>query len=356
MTADRDNEDVSGLRGGVETGGRRWKNRPTGSNWGEFGDDDQSGRMNLITPERRLAGAKEIRDGLSFCLSLPLDFPGWDGEIIGRQPPRLMTQSLLNVPAYNFPWDKFQAGSKDIMSDDAVLLFTQYSTQWDSLAHWGQMFDLDDDGSLQKAYYNGFRGDHHIKGPKDTDDAPYAHSLGIENLAVHGAQGRGVLVDLTSPGHPAAPFGYDDLMRRLEAQKVDVRPGDFFLVWAGYDEVLLSMNRKPDAAILEETGASLNGRDERLLRWIDDSGIVAICCDNQGVETLYKDANPKGGSSNPIHELCIFKLGIHLGELWHLTELAHWLRAHDRNAFFLTAPPLRLPGAVGSPLTPIATV
>jgi kynurenine formamidase len=241
------------------------------------------------------------------------------------------------------------------MSDDAVLLFTQYSTQWDSLAHWGQMFDLEGDGSLRKAYYNGFQGDHDIRGPEAPGAEPHAHALGIERLAVSGAQGRGVLVDLTSTGHKAASFGYDDFMRRLEAQQVDVQIGDFLLVWAGYDDVLLGMNKKPDAAILEATGASLDGRDERLLQWIADSGVVAICSDNQGVETLYKDANP-GGSSNPIHELCIFKLGIHLGELWRLGDLARWLSANQRSAFFLTAPPLRLPGAVGSPLTPIATV
>ena len=45
-----------------------------------------------------------------------------------------------------------------------------------------------------------------------------------------------------------------------------------------------------------------------------------------------------------------------LGELWHLTRLADWLRANNRSRFLLTAPPLRLPGAVGSPVTPVATV
>ncbi|HYG42029.1 MAG TPA: cyclase family protein, partial [Bordetella sp.] len=44
------------------------------------------------------------------------------------------------------------------------------------------------------------------------------------------------------------------------------------------------------------------------------------------------------------------------GELWHLTELAAALAAQGRSRFFLTAPPLRLPGAVGSPVTPVATL
>jgi len=45
-----------------------------------------------------------------------------------------------------------------------------------------------------------------------------------------------------------------------------------------------------------------------------------------------------------------------LGEMWYLHELATWLREHNRSRFLLTAPPLRLPGVVGSPLTPVATV
>ena len=48
--------------------------------------------------------------------------------------------------------------------------------------------------------------------------------------------------------------------------------------------------------------------------------------------------------------------GCYLGEMFYLTELADWLRANRRNRFLFTGPPLRLPGAVGSPATPVATV
>ena len=44
----------------------------------------------------------------------------------------------------------------------------------------------------------------------------------------------------------------------------------------------------------------------------------------------------------PIHQRCLVDLGIHLGELWYLTELNAWLKAHARSRFLLTAPPLRL--------------
>jgi hypothetical protein len=42
--------------------------------------------------------------------------------------------------------------------------------------------------------------------------------------------------------------------------------------------------------------------------------------------------------------------------MFYLSELARWLREHGRNRFLLTAPPLRLPGAVGSPPAAVATV
>ena len=55
---------------------KRWNRRPDGSNWGEFGDDDRRGRMNLLTAERRLRALKEVKTGRVFCLSHPLDKPG----------------------------------------------------------------------------------------------------------------------------------------------------------------------------------------------------------------------------------------------------------------------------------------
>ena len=67
----------------------RWKHRPEGSTWGDFGPDDQIGRLNLITPEKVRQGAAEVREGRTFCLSLPLDYPG--GAVLNprRTPPVL---------------------------------------------------------------------------------------------------------------------------------------------------------------------------------------------------------------------------------------------------------------------------
>ncbi len=64
----------------------RWKKRPEGSNWGDFGPDDQKGRLNLLTSQRVLAAATEVREGRSFCLSLPLDYPGGNRVNENRHP------------------------------------------------------------------------------------------------------------------------------------------------------------------------------------------------------------------------------------------------------------------------------
>ena len=128
-------------------------------------------------------------------------------------------------------------------------------------------------------------------------------------------------------------------------------------LYTGFADIVLEMQRRPDLRLLHGSCAGLDGADARL-RWIDESGLVALCADNGAVEsTATTGGGPPGRHPLlPLHELCLFKLGIHLAELWYLRELAQWLAAHGRTRFLLTAPPLDLPGAVGSPVTPLATV
>lgn len=346
----------------------RWKNRPQGSNWGEFGPDDQLGRPNLIGQEQVLKGAREVRAGLSFSLSLPLDFPGESALNARRHPPVLRPTFRDGQPYVNFPFARLDAHATDIVSDDQVLMSLQYSTQWDSLAHVGALFDADGDGVAESVYYNGFRagtdivGPVHYHGPTDEEDPcagghSRANALGIENLAVKGMQGRGVLVDLAAHfGREFRTVGYDDLMSVIEADRIEIEPGDMLLLRTGFAELLLEMDRHPDKAVLDTHCCALDGRDERLLGWISDSGIAALAADNYAVERY--PARPAAGDAPllPLHHHCLFKLGLPLGELWYLRDLAAWLRANGRSRFLLTAPPLRLPGAMGSPVTPVATV
>jgi hypothetical protein len=341
---------------------KRWRRRPEGSNWGDFGEDDQVGRLNLITPDRRLAAAREIQAGLSFALSLPLDVPRGAGLLDSRTGPKLFA-----TPAYNTPLDELfrrrlgdaapPAGCVDISCDDGVTLYLQYSTQWDALCHFGGLFDADEDGVDEALYYNGWSAGDMLM---PEAGGPLARRLGIENMATAGAQGRGVLVDLTRAfGTERRAVGYRDLRRAMDEQQVVVETGDFLCLRTGYAERLWEMGEAVDRAEMARTGAVLDGADAELQQFIRESGLVAICADNLAVEA---DDGPvrhplsKGYTLYPLHNLCLFRLGVHLGELWWFRDLAAWLQANGRNRFFLTAPPLNLPGAAGSPLTPIATV
>ncbi|REE07326.1 putative cyclase [Paraburkholderia sp. BL27I4N3] len=344
----------------------RWRQRPSGSNWGDFGPDDQRGRLNLITREKVLQGIAEVREGMTFCLSLPLDRPG--GSVLNprRHPPCNHPNERNGQPNINYQMGKDDGGlSTDVMSDDVMTLYSQYSSQWDGLAHVGSMFDADGDGISEPVYYNGYRAGEdvgpgaktHAPDGEDKHGVPIARALGIEHMAAHGVQGRAVMIDLFAHvGRAYRPLGFDELQRIIEIDGVKIGRGDMVCLRTGFDDVILGMDKQPDADLLHHSCVGLDGRDERLLNWITESGLAVLISDNNAVEFEYKDALASRSSRIPLHEHCIFKNGIHLAELWWLSPLADWLRKHARNRFLLTAPPLRMPGAIGSPVTAVATV
>jgi kynurenine formamidase len=350
---------------------KRWKQRPPGSNWGDWGDDDELGRINLITPEKVLEGVREVQEGISFCLSLPLDYPGGNALNQRRYPPVLAPTEDMDGNAgtfYNIHMSEMPDFGDpkyvDVWADDVVTLSLQYSTQWDSLAHVGAEFDADGDGAEEAVYYNGYRAGSDLVGP--TPDAAgdggshrcFARHLGLEHMAFHGVQGRGVLIDLAA--HLGDEWRAVDraLLEEIMAEDgVVVEPGDMLLLHTGFATRILEYEHEPDPKKIFTLCSYLDARDESLLEWITESQISALVADNYSVEGLLgKDRVEGRHSFLPIHNLCLFKLGVPLGELWYLHELASWLREHGRSRFLLTAPPLRLPGIVGSPVTPIATV
>ena len=88
----------------------RWKRRPHGSTWGDFGPDDERGRLNLITPEKVRQGVAEVREGLTFCLSLPLEYPG--GNVLNprRHPPVVRPTLPRHAPELQLPGLRGGAG------------------------------------------------------------------------------------------------------------------------------------------------------------------------------------------------------------------------------------------------------
>jgi kynurenine formamidase len=339
----------------VDTGhAPRWTRRPEGSTWGDFGPDDQLGRLNLLTPEKVRQGIAEVRDGESFCLSLPLDYPGGTALNENRFPPILRPTLRQGLAALNYP----APGRSDIISDDLAILHLQYSTQWDSLAHVGSLFDADGDGIPEPVYYNGYRAGTDILAPDDTTDGESsATALGVENMAAKAIQGRAVMIDLFAHfGDSRTLIGHDELQHVLTTDGVVIEPGDIVCLHTGFARAVLEMGGRPSHDALASAGSVLDGRDPRLLQWITDSGLAALAADNYAVEAF--PATPVDGiaSGLPLHEHCLFKLGVNLGELWWLTPIAMRLREQGRSRFFLTAPPLRLTGAVGSPVTPVGTL
>ena len=220
----------------------RWKHRPPGSNWGDFGPDDQRGRLNLITPEKVRQGLAEAREGITFCLSLPLDYPG--GNVMN---PRRSSAACCGRPCAT-------AGRISIARWSAPTAIAPTSSTTISpccicnIRRNGIVSPMSAGcstptatGGPERVYYNGFRAGAEIVGPEDAADAGAAgamgakstsgaHALGIEQMAAHGVQGRGVLIDLHAHfGDERKLVGYDDLMAVMAADQVVVEPGDMRL-------------------------------------------------------------------------------------------------------------------------------
>src|ERR1041384_7503511 len=137
---------------------------------------------------------------------MPLDYPG--GNVVNprRHPPRLRANLRQGMPYMAYPLSREEPRHVDAICDDIVEMTLQYSTQWDSLAHVGQLFDADGDGVPEIVFYNGYRAGEHIIRPVDyTGDYSGggavergehvgATRLGIENMAAKGVQGRGVMI------------------------------------------------------------------------------------------------------------------------------------------------------------------
>ena len=348
---------------------KRWTQRPEGSTWGDWGDDDELGRINLITPEKVLQGVAEVQTGETFCLSLPLDFPGGTALNQRRRPPRLApTEDLEGNPEafFNIHMSDMDPRYVDVWADDDVTLSLQYSTQWDSLAHVGAEFDVDGDGVEKPVYYNGYRAHEDIVGPRpDAADDGCGHTsfgkhLGLEHMAYHGVQGRGVLVDIAHHvGHEWRGIDLETLQEIMDADNVVVEPGDMLLLHTGFATEILGWNKISTRARSSPRARYLDAHDDALLDWIVDSQISALIADNYAVEGLV--ARTRTGPRTALVPADPPPLPVQARrparrDSGTSHELATWLREHDRSRFLLTAPPLRLPGAMGSPLTPVATV
>jgi hypothetical protein len=191
--------------------------------------------MNWVTKEKVLQGVKEVKEGLTFVLSLPLDYPGGNCLNPRRHPPRLAATHRNGRQNFAYEVRQDNPMQTDVVCDDLVLLTLQYSTQWDSFAHVGSLFDADGDGTAEPVFYNGFRAGEHIK-PAPANPKPESWNL-YEGHARRGARHpeprRARRARARRDDRPACALrqeaacgGFSGIERNIGKDKVTVETGD----------------------------------------------------------------------------------------------------------------------------------
>src|SRR6516225_1339268 len=215
---------------------------PAGAAWGVFGDDDQLGTVNLLTPERVLQAANFVRSGRVFALNLPIDVPD----------PPLFTRGKHHHVIKHF--------ANYILDDYLDNFYPQASSQWDALSHVKHP---------RLGAYNGI---------PESDITGYGGSkLGIDNLARRGIAGRGILADvaryyerqgkrLDCATNDVVPL--DDLIATLDAQGTKVWPGDVLLVRVGWTKAYRAMSEEQKSELARETKTPGIEGSQRTAKWL----------------------------------------------------------------------------------------
>jgi kynurenine formamidase len=290
-------------------------------NWGRWGTDDERGTVNLITAECVAAAAQLVKRGAIFDLGIPFDGSGPQPGGGRINPVRLMSETGAQQV---FPGAFHYA-------DDFVFMPLQAASQWDGLAH---VF-YDDQ------LYNGFPA---------SDVGPHgAMHCSIDKMA-KGIVGRGVLLDIArlkgvdwlQQGEVITP---GDLDAAASAQGIEVRSGDILFFRTGWRT---KFKQEADAAsfMAGEPGIGIACVD-----WLHDHEVAVIASDNWAIEVLPGE-NPD--QLLDVHMVLIRDMGMTLGEILDLDELADDCAQDGVYEFLCTAPPIKFTNAVGSPINPLA--
>lgn len=301
------------------------------SNWGRWGEDDVRGTMNFLDAHQRRDAARLIRTGVSYSLSQSFDMDGPQrGWRRRTNPVHTMLDSGTDAVAgvQGFPHGLGGA-------DDVISMPLQCSTQWDGLGH---IFD-------HGIAWNGRPADRVVSGLGDT-------VTGIETIADVVA-GRGVLLDV------GRAFGDDGELPdgfaiteehlvgtiALQGDTSEIARGDIVAVRTG------RLTRARREGWGEYAGGDSPGLSFTSVDWLHQTEIAAIATDTWGFEVR---PNEFDFAFQPLHQVVIPHIGLFIGEMWDLDALAEACASDGTYDFFLTAAPLRVTGAVGAPVNPVA--
>jgi kynurenine formamidase len=305
------------MTGGAATGGDdRSLPQPTSSrlapmaravsNWGRWGDDDELGTLNHITPERRRAAAALVRSGEVVSLSRPLT--------LGSDPDLMQTVHLV--------WRVFEPveGASEYLG---LAFHGAAVTHVDALNHI----------HAQARMFNGYPA---------SELAPKAGSehLTVEVMAQR-MSGRGLLLDVArSRGverlEVGTTVGPDDLDAAEELAGARAGPGDLVFVRTGSE--------------VPTHHAGSPGLDAACVPWLHERDVAVLGSD---VSTDAIPAPPAPWEL-PVHQLAILYMGMPLIDNCALHALAARCAELGRYEFFAVVAPLRLQGGTGSPVNPLA--
>ncbi|WP_182379238.1 cyclase family protein [Nocardioides sp. WS12] len=312
-------------------------------NWGRWGDDDELGTLNHITPEAVQYAATLARRGKVIPLSVPLNSDGpQDAFGLRRNPVHLMSvdggddDAAEHLHGWGGRKEKGIATLYDAgparYADDWIMMPCQAGTQWDALSH---VF-------YEGKMYNGY--------PSSAVTSLGATKASIEPIGMAGGVvGRGVLLDVArhrgvdrlEPHTAITPEELDDV---VATQGVELRTGDIIVIrtgwWQEYDE-------KQDG---HQWFVDTPGVHWRVAEWLHLHNAAAVAADNISVESQ----PPANGVRLCFHMLAIRDMGMMLGEIWDLEELGADCASNGTYDFLLVAPALPITGAVGTPVNPIA--
>lgn len=300
-------------------------------NWGRWGEDDVLGTLNFIDDAKRLAAASLVGTGrvVSLAQAFDTDGPqkGWRRR---TNPVHTMTDTGTDAERGSQGFPHGIGGA-----DDVIAMPLQCSTQWDGLGH---IFD------------RGFAWNGRRAGDVVTSDGDLV--TGIEHAA-SAIVSRGVLLDAgrhLRPDTGELEDGYAisaaDLDAIAAAQGVEIARGDIVLVRTG------QYGRTRRDGWGDYAGGAAPGLSLTTAGWLHRNQIAAIATDTWGFEVRPNEFDAP--SFQPLHQVVIPNMGLTIGEMWNLEELGEACVALGRWEFLLSAPPLPITGAVGSPINPVA--